>query len=165
MENNQPNKKKSLLTIIQKTVGDGHCFNRAISLSISGTQRNFSVIRTQLHLHMLRNLHLGEFFNLHHTQFLNYLQNSGPVNALNRAQWATEIEIYFMCHLLQTDINIFKNTLSGVGIDTPPTTLLMPNQLKPKPHMHYTSLTPTITTTMLQNLSTNTSQYHTPRTP
>ena len=91
------------LKIINIT-GDGHCFYRAISQAISGHQGHYPNLRQLLHSHMTNNPHLCHpFFSSS-----DYLDSNGPINRKNSAQWATDIEIFYMSHLLVTPIRVYK---------------------------------------------------------
>ena len=58
---------------------------------------------------MLSNILLAQFFNQSAVEFIQYLNRQGPVNPYNPSEWATEVEIYFMSHLLKVDIIVYKN--------------------------------------------------------
>ena len=90
------------------TKGDGNCFYRAISYCITGTQDHHEQLRMVLHSHMWNNIRLAEIFAMTANEFRHYLANKGPSNNNNTRQWATDIEIFFMSHLLQTDIAVYR---------------------------------------------------------
>ena len=92
---------------IYVTQGDGHCFYRAISYCIAGTQEHHVRLRKALHDHMKNNIILAEIL-MSPIEFRQYLVRSGPSNSNNQRQWATDVEIFFMSHLLQTDIAVYK---------------------------------------------------------
>ncbi|CAG2191603.1 unnamed protein product [Mytilus edulis] len=92
---------------LQKIIGDGNCFYRAISYAITGTETNHIKIRSAIvnHIH-----HLGT--NLHsllqhgQTCFSYVLQNQINIPG----SWATEVEIFVASNLLRTHIFTYVNT-------------------------------------------------------
>ena len=96
---------------IRNIIGDGHCFYRAISFSVSGSEDHHMTLRIALHHHMKSNTHLSQFLHLTPSQFEQYLCRKGPMNILNRREWATEAEICFMSHLLGVDIAVYRNNI------------------------------------------------------
>ena len=86
-------------------VGDGHCFYRAVSQVVYGHQEHHPQLRRQLHQHMTANPHLSSRTP---QEFLQYVQDKGPINPRNVRQWATDVEIFFMAHLLRTPFHIYR---------------------------------------------------------
>ena len=85
---------------IRKVRGDGNCFFRAISIVISGNEGNHLHLRKALRQHM--NSHLG-------ITYTSKAQLQQRIDSIKRpGSWATDVEIFFMAHLLQTDIHVFK---------------------------------------------------------
>ena len=81
--------------------GDGNCFYRAISFLVSGTEENHIIVRAHLLQHML------QYSAIATEQF--GIDNIGSyVNQQGLGQWAGENEIFFMAHLLKTDICIYS---------------------------------------------------------
>ena len=105
---------------IYQTRGASHCFYRAISYYIAGTEDYHGSLRTALHRHMWANARLAENkLGMTKLQFHHYLVTKGPSNIVNEREWATDVEIFFMSHLLQTDIAVYRyGTLQGWHIHT-----------------------------------------------
>ena len=67
---------------IYVTKGDGHCFYRAISYCIAGTQDHHGKLREALHDHMRTNIPKAEIL-MNIEEFKQYLVESGPSNNNN----------------------------------------------------------------------------------
>ena len=90
------------------TVGDGHCFYRAISFCITGTEDHHPHLRKVLHKHMWTHANSAEILGMNTEQFQNYIVTRGPVNQYNKREYATDVEIFFMSDLLQTNIAVYR---------------------------------------------------------
>ncbi|KAK3083914.1 hypothetical protein FSP39_005261 [Pinctada imbricata] len=88
--------------------GDGNCFFRAISFSVSNFERNHMIVRSLVCKHALSES----------TLFQSYLRNSSEdvKSYINRKRmqengsWATEFEIIVTAHMLQCNIYTFSNS-------------------------------------------------------
>ncbi|XP_030832915.1 uncharacterized protein LOC584759 isoform X5 [Strongylocentrotus purpuratus] len=93
--------------IISNITGDGNCFYRAISLFLTGKEGNHKFLRQKCIQHLLENSHL--FAGCLRYEFVSvkdYVSKNKPdING----EWATEVEIAVMAHLLETDILIFSD--------------------------------------------------------
>ncbi|CAG2249461.1 unnamed protein product [Mytilus edulis] len=92
---------------LQKIIGDGNCFYRAISYAITGTETNHIKIRSAIvnHIHQLgTNLH--SLLQHGQTCFSYVLQNQINIPG----SWATEVEIFVASNLLRTHIFTYVNT-------------------------------------------------------
>ena len=88
-------------SLTKQIKGDGNCFYRAISFLVSGTEENHIIVRTYLLQHML------QYSAIAAEQF--GIDNMGSyVDQQGLGEWAGENEIFFMAHLLKTDICIYS---------------------------------------------------------
>ncbi|XP_061170416.1 uncharacterized protein LOC133179738 [Saccostrea echinata] len=91
---------------IQKVVGDGNCFFRCISYTVSGSQQFHSVVRERVINHMRE-------MDDKLTSVLPMIES--VANYIRRTRinectfWATEVEIITAAHLLKTDIFIYSS--------------------------------------------------------
>ena len=95
---------------VRTTRRDGNCFYRCISYYITGSQEYHSTIRRKLVSHMLANHDVMKTLIHQSTTLQNYINTS---KVQYDDTWATEVEIYAMANMLQT--NIFTYTLSGTS--------------------------------------------------
>ena len=85
---------------IRKVQGDGNCFFRALSVVLTGTELNHPSLRKALHQHMCSHPNITYTSRSQLQRRINIIRRNGT--------WATDVEIYYMAHLLQTDIHVFK---------------------------------------------------------
>lgn len=91
--------------IVKEITGDGNCFFRAISFSLTNSEAFHNVIRNAVCVHMMEN---GEMFKryLNSDQSIeNYLSST---RMTEEGIWATEVEIFVTAHLLNVDILTFS---------------------------------------------------------
>ena len=93
---------------IFKIKGDGNCFFRALSYIITGRQTYHVVLRKKIidHMRIIENLlqpHLSSSLS-------DYLNNS---QVANESVWATDVEIFSACSLLETDIYVYTKVGQG----------------------------------------------------
>lgn len=91
--------------IVKEITGDGNCFFRAISFSLTNSEAFHNVIRNAVCVHMMEN---GEMFKryLNGDQSIeNYLLST---RMTEEGIWATEVEIFVTAHLLNVDILTFS---------------------------------------------------------
>ena len=101
-----PAENAGIPLLTRKIQGDGNCFYRTISFLISGTQDYHEVIRAYLLQHMLQHSALAEG-PLLIDDMQAYIDHQGL------RSWAGENEIFFMAHLLRTDICIYSSRFHG----------------------------------------------------
>ena len=99
----------------KKSIGaDGNCFFRAISYLLTGNENEHALLRSLLVTHMKNNEDIALYSGYINIQNMdNYINNrpDGPLDHLKT--FATEIEIYFMAHLLNTDIYVYDHRISA----------------------------------------------------
>lgn len=101
----------------QKILGDGNCFFRAVSFSLTNSEEYHNVIRNSVCNHMIGNILFQPF--------LNYEQcvesHIASTRMLHEGTWATEVEIFATAHLLSTDIYTYSGgrwiTFSGNDVE------------------------------------------------
>lgn len=89
----------------KKIAGDGNCFFRAVSCSLSNSEDFHNVIRAAVCEHMMENNDLFIPFLDGEQCIKNYLSSS---EMPQEGTWATEIEIFATAHLLNIDIYTFS---------------------------------------------------------
>lgn len=89
----------------QKILGEGNCFFRAVSFSLTNSEDFHNVIRNSVCNHMIENRVLFQ-------PFLNCEQcvesHISSTRMLHEGTWATEVEIFATAHLLNTDLYTFS---------------------------------------------------------
>lgn len=86
--------------------GDGNCFFRAISFSLTNSEDFHNIIRNAVCAHMIKNKDLFKPFlrdGLYSVD--NYLSSS---QMLQEGTWATEVEIFATAHFLNVDIYTYS---------------------------------------------------------
>lgn len=86
--------------------GDGNCFFRAISFVVAGTEEQFAKIRVTVCAFLQR--HNREFFEV--TNDFDYVKKS---KMDCDGQWASEVEIFAVATLLNTDVFVFSEIAPG----------------------------------------------------
>lgn len=89
----------------KEIIGDGNCFFRAISFSLTNSEDFHNIVRNAVCEHMLENRELFHPFLNNELSVETHLLSS---QMLQEGTWATEIEIFATAHLLNTDIYTFS---------------------------------------------------------
>lgn len=97
---------------VQDILGDGNCFFRAVSFSLTNSEDFHYILRRAVCQHMIKNNDLFESFLNDEQSIDDHLQGS---KMSQEGTWATEVEIFATAHLLNTDIYI--HSLQDVGLD------------------------------------------------
>ena len=89
---------------IKRIIGDGNCFYRSIAFAITGSQRQHLAVRQAIVDHMLV---VGDVLTGNSSIGIEeYITN----NSVERpGTWATENEIYAVCHLLRIDLHVYSD--------------------------------------------------------
>ncbi|XP_062602076.1 uncharacterized protein LOC134263711 [Saccostrea cucullata] len=96
----EPRSEKNIL-------GDGNCFFRAVSFSLTNSEDFHSAMRNAVCEHMMRNRELFKPFLKDGVDTVeNHLSST---QMLQEGTWATEVEIFATAHLLNTDIYTFSD--------------------------------------------------------
>lgn len=82
--------------------GDGNCFFRAISFSLTNSEDFHNIIRNAVCAHMIKNKDLFKPFLRDSSQTVDCYLSSTQM--LQEGTWATEVEIFATAHLLNVDI-------------------------------------------------------------
>ncbi|XP_062600922.1 uncharacterized protein LOC134262538 [Saccostrea cucullata] len=86
-------------------VGDGNCFFRAVSFCLTGVEDYHYTIRSAVCQHLLHNSILFEsFVRCAERSVENHL---ALTDMTNDGTWATELEIFGLCHLLNIDVHTY----------------------------------------------------------
>lgn len=85
----------------KQILGDGNCFFRAVSYSLTNSEDFHNIVRTVVCQHMMENKDLFELF-LNSVQSMDDYLDSSQMS--QGGTWATEVEIFATAHLLNTDI-------------------------------------------------------------
>lgn len=91
--------------VVKEITGDGNCFFRAISFSITNSEAFHNVIRNAVCVHMMENAELFKRYLNGDQSIETYLSST---RMLEEGIWATEVEIYATAHLLNVDILTFS---------------------------------------------------------
>ncbi|XP_062613488.1 uncharacterized protein LOC134275232 [Saccostrea cucullata] len=87
-------------------LGDGNCFFRAVSFSLTNSEDFHSAMRNAVCEHMMRN---RELFKPFLKDGVDTVENHlSTTQMLQEGTWATEVEIFATAHLLNTDIYTFS---------------------------------------------------------
>lgn len=89
----------------RQILGDGNCFFRAVSFSLTNSEDFHNVMRNAVCQHMLEYKELFQQF-LNNEQSVESHISSCKMN--QEGKWATEVEIFATAHLLNTDIYTFS---------------------------------------------------------
>ncbi|XP_062579086.1 uncharacterized protein LOC134241009 [Saccostrea cucullata] len=90
----------------KEILGDGNCFFRAISFSLTNSEDFHNVIRNSVCEHMIENKELFQSFLKDGVQSVeSHLLSTGMSR---EGTWATEVEIFAMVHLLNVDIYTYS---------------------------------------------------------
>ena len=79
-----------------------------ITFCITGTEDHHPHLRKVLHNHMRTHANSAEILGMNTEQFQNYIVTRGPANQYNKREYATDVEIFFMSDLLQTNIAVYR---------------------------------------------------------
>ena len=91
----------------RKIVGDGNCFFRAISFSVTNSEDYHHVMRSAVCTHLNQNQELFKAFLRDNVWSVeNHLLSS---KMSENGTWATEVEIFAMAHLLNVEIYTYTN--------------------------------------------------------
>ena len=98
-------------------IGDGNWFYRSIAFAITGSQTQHLAVRQAIVDHMLV---VGDVLTGNSSiGIAEYITN----NSVERpGTWATENEIYAVCHLLRIDLHVYSN-VQGDWLKTTPRTM------------------------------------------
>lgn len=89
----------------KQILGDGNCFLRAVSFSLTNSEDFLSIVRNLVCQHMMENKDLLEPF-LNSVQSIDDYLDSSQMS--QGETWATEVEIFATAHLLNTDIYTYS---------------------------------------------------------
>lgn len=92
--------------IEKKIAGDGNCFFRAISFSLTNSEDFHGIIRNAVCVHMMENEELFNPFLNDGVQTVQSHLSSTEMSKLGT--WATEVEIFATAHLLNIDIYTYS---------------------------------------------------------
>ena len=87
---------------VKRIASDGNCFFRAISFSLSNSEDFHDVIRSAVCDHLRDNKELFQPFLRNGVQSIDSHLSSTCM--LRDGEWATEVEVFAMAHLLEVDI-------------------------------------------------------------
>lgn len=90
----------------KKIAGDGNCFFRAISFSLTNSEDFHGIIRNAVCVHMMENEELFNPFLNDGVQTVQSHLSSTEMSKLGT--WATEVEIFASAHLLNIDIYTYS---------------------------------------------------------
>ena len=91
----------------KEIVGDGNCFFRAISFSLTNSEEYYHVLRNAVCTHLQEN---NELFKLILRDNEESVENHLALSKMSiEGSWATEVEIFAMAHLLNIDIYTYTN--------------------------------------------------------
>ncbi|XP_052695810.1 uncharacterized protein LOC128174255 [Crassostrea angulata] len=100
-----PNKELGIPNLTIPITGDGNCFFRAVSYCLTSTENHHHVVRSAICNHILKN----------ENKFQSFLRSNeasvkNHVSSMEKeGNWATEIEIFALAHMLSVDIFTFSN--------------------------------------------------------
>ena len=110
--------KKSVAVEIYRIIGDGNCLFRALSLAITGTQRQHDLIRGYTVNHMMNSSIRSQMKQLfearNHETDLSY--DTHLANMLNLGVWGTGQEISSAAHLFECSIHTFSQVGSVMSL-------------------------------------------------
>lgn len=90
----------------QAISGDGNCFFRAISFSLTNSEDYHNIIRNAVCAHMIKNKDLFKPFLRDGLQSVDCYLSSTQM--LQEGTWATEVEIFATVHFLNVDIYTYS---------------------------------------------------------
>lgn len=89
----------------KEIMGDGNCFFRAVSFSLTNSEDFHNIVRNAVCEHMTENRKLFHpFLNNEHS----VESHISSTQMSQEGTWATEIEIFGTAHLLNTDVYTFS---------------------------------------------------------
>lgn len=100
-----PTKELGIPNLTKPITGDGNCFFRAVSYCLTSTENHHHVVRSGICNHILKN----------ENKFQSFLRSDeasvkNHVSSMEKeGNWATEIEIFALAHMLSVDIFTFSN--------------------------------------------------------
>ena len=98
---------------VRKIIGDGHCFFRAISLEITGTQNHHLYLRKNICIEIEKNRNIYESYIT--GNFEKHIKNIRMTNGRSES-WATEAEIKAAANLFGCNINVLMKPTNSPEI-------------------------------------------------
>ncbi|XP_062614203.1 uncharacterized protein LOC134275940 [Saccostrea cucullata] len=90
----------------KETLGDGNCFFRAVSFSLTNSEDFHNIMRKAVCEHMMRNKELFKPFLKDGIQSVESHMSSTQMS--QEGTWATEVEIFATAHLLNIDLYTYS---------------------------------------------------------